>query len=191
MFHRYRSTSIGNHSRHDISIVSITSNARHSEVGCHSCDDYFSDSFFFQVFFQFCFIERTYSSLRDCLLSWIIVEFFYEFGWPGSLSQYSHTRCRAKSWRDRRAVIIVVMESETDPDNLFSDRSEVIDESSDISECAIFFVEFPHSLRRDLPIWMEEFVDEIDEDECARHRCMWWGIRLSLYSPCLYIILML
>ncbi len=64
------------------------------------------------------------------------------------------------------------MESETDPDNLFSDRSEVIDESSDISECAIFFVEFPNSLRRDLPIWMEEFVDEIDEDECARHRCM-------------------
>lgn len=62
------------------------------------------------------------------------------------------------------------MESEMYPDYLFVIFSKYINKFFYVFNSSIVFTKFAHTLRGDFPISMEEFVDEIDDDKCTRHR---------------------
>ena len=51
-------------------------------------------------------------------------------------------------------------------------HSECIDKPFCILDSSIIFTELSHTLGCDLAVWMEEFVDEVDDDECARHKAL-------------------
>lgn len=61
------------------------------------------------------------------------------------------------------------MESEVNPDNFLFICSKVIDKFSDILESIVFFYKYTHSSRANLPIWMKEFIDKVDDYECSFH----------------------
>ena len=61
------------------------------------------------------------------------------------------------------------METEVHPDDFFLILSKVLYELPDILDGMIFTYEISHSLRSDFPVWMEKFIDEIDEDEGVFH----------------------
>ena len=61
------------------------------------------------------------------------------------------------------------MKSKMNPDNFFSIRSKVIDKFSSIFYGIVFLGKYSHSLRTDLPIWMKEFIDKVDDDKRAFH----------------------
>ena len=62
------------------------------------------------------------------------------------------------------------MESQMYPDDFFLIGSECIDKFFSILDSSMIFTELSHTLRRDLAISMEEFVDEVDDDKCTGHK---------------------
>ena len=171
MFFWNRSTSIRDNGCRDISVMSISSGTRYCEVGRDSCDDDLSDSLFFQIRFEIRLVPWTDSRLGDGFLIWIVSECIEECDWPGVFLQNAHCRSSLKSWRYCRAIIIILMESEMDPDYLFVIFSEKVYEFPYICYRTVFLTKSSHSLWRDLAISMEEFIDKVDQDQCSRHSC--------------------
>ena len=64
------------------------------------------------------------------------------------------------------------MKSEMNPDDFFIIFSKKINEFFRISDHSIFFTKLSHTLRSDLSIRMEKFIDEVDENKGARHRSL-------------------
>jgi hypothetical protein len=123
-----------------------------------------------EVVFESCFIKCTDASFCEGFLIRIVVELTEELDRPSIFLEYSGTRGSLEARRDTGTVIIIFMKSEMHPDDFFSVFSEYIDEFSCILDGSIFATELSHSLWCDFAIWVEELIDEVDDDKCARHK---------------------
>ena len=134
MFQRNSSTSIRYDRKLEISIMQVAGYTRDGEVSGNSSHHYFLYSLRSKIVFEVCLIEWTDTRFGNRFFCWSMAEFSEKFGRPSVFSENPEIRSSLESRRNLRAIIIVLVKSEMDPDNLFMMLSKVMNELHYISD---------------------------------------------------------